>query len=78
MHNHDKTHDGATCDASFHPFGPDSETPAKPASVPSLPNPSALGIVTLAADGTFVSSRLLTQEELAAEWAAHHARHGGG
>jgi len=70
MQHPDPIHDGATCEAlDFHPFGPD-----RPAD--HLPNVSAMGIVTLAEDGTFISSRVFSEDELAAAWAEHRARHG--
>ena len=39
-----------------------------------LPNAAKLGVVTLGPDGEFLSSRPLTQAELAEAWSAHHAR----
>lgn len=57
----------ATCDdEGFCAF----ETP--PTEPADLPNVSAMGVVTLDEDGTFVSSRVLTATELAEAWATHH------
>lgn len=60
----------AMCDdEGFHPFGAEPTFPPVP-----LPNVSAMGVVTLAPDGEFISSRLLNRAELEEAWAAHHAR----
>lgn len=64
----------ATCDTlDFHPHGPED---APPICEPELPNGGRIGVVTLASDGDFISSRLLTQPELAVEWEKHNAAHG--
>jgi hypothetical protein len=72
-------HEGAACEAEpdFHFLG---DTPC---CEQDLPNASGMGVVTLgpasspkANDGEFISSRQLTQAELAVEWAQHNARHG--
>lgn len=55
-------------DLDFYPFGP----PA-PAATPDLPNPARMGVVTLAPNGAFVSSRVLTPAELAQAWREHEA-----
>ena len=69
---------GAACEAEpdFNLFG---DTPC---CEQALPNPSGMGLVTLgpasspkANDGEFISSRQLTQDELAVEWAQHNAKH---
>jgi len=61
-----------SADIEFYPFGP----PDPPTFEPALPNDSSMGVVTLAPNGAFVSSRLLTKAELAQAWHEHEARHG--
>jgi hypothetical protein len=61
---------GAACEPDFYFLG---DTPC---CEQDLPNASGMGVVTLGPDGEFISSRQLTQAELAVEWAEHNARHG--
>ena len=69
---------GAACEPDFHFLGDTACEPQAPPAAPSLPNASMMGVVTLDARGEFVSSRQLTQDELADAWAQHNARHGKG
>lgn len=71
---------GASHEAYFYPHGRED---AAPLCEQALPNASGMGVVTLgpasspkANDGEFISSRHMTQAELAVEWAQHNARHG--
>lgn len=60
-------------DLDFYPCGdPDSLHVCQQ----SLPNASGMSIATLGPRGEFISSRHLTQDELAVAWAEHNARHG--
>lgn len=63
----------ATCDEGldFYPF---IKSEPDPGVVVELPNHCDMGVVTLGEDGTFLSSRPLTQAELAVAWAEHFAR----